>query len=143
MRKHKGLLIGAAPAVEKAVIEKPVESHLVVDFPQEKEVITHPEYTIRLGASSDAAKVEVSIDGGDFAPCRTAVGYWWYDWSGFSKIAHKISARLTTHDGRIIYSDLRTFSVRLPKAAGASSTKTSRVRKKLSRMLADINLNIG
>lgn len=147
MRKHKGLLSGAAAVVENTTekaIEKPVESYVVVDFPMEKEVIASPHYTIRLGASHDAEKVELSIDGADFLACRHAVGYFWFDWSGYSKVAHKISARLTTKDGRIIYSDLRTFSVKLPKTAGAaSSTKVSKTRKKLSRMLADINLSIA
>lgn len=143
MRKHKGTLSGAAPIVEKAIIEKPVESYIVVDFPQEKEIITSSEYTIRLGASHDAEKVEISIDGGEFKACRHAVGFFWFDWSGYSKVAHKISARLTTKDGRILYSDLRTFSVKLPKAAGTATSKVSKTRKKLSRMLADVNLIIA
>ena len=143
MRKHKGLLSGAAAVIEKP-IETPVESYIVIDFPREKEVITSSEYTIRLGASHDAEKVEVSIDGGDFLACRHAVGYFWFDWSGYSKVAHKISARLTSKDGRILHSDLRSFSVKLPKAAGAaSSPKASKTRKKLSRMLADVNLIIA
>lgn len=139
MRKHKGL--------QSAVLaEKPaVESFIIVDFPQEKEVISSAEYTLRLGASPDAQNVEVSIDGGDWRACRQAVGYWWFDWSGYSKVAHKLSARVMTQDGRTIYGDPRAFSVRLPKPAGAptASSKTGKTRKKLSRMLADANLSIG
>lgn len=139
MRKHKG-------AVGTILAEKPVEqSFVVVDFPQEGEVVISPEYTLRIGASADAALVEVSIDGGAYQPCRSAVGFWWFDWAGYTKIAHKVSAKVTTHSGGTAFSEPRKFSVKLPSAGGAEkkTAKISKVKKKLTKMLGDAGINIG
>ncbi|MBI3551636.1 MAG: hypothetical protein HY077_03900 [Elusimicrobia bacterium] len=138
MRKHKG-------AAGFIAAEKPAEqSYVVVDFPQEGEAILSPEYTLRVGASADAEKVEVSIDGADWKACRNAVGFWWFDWAGYASKAHKVSARITTKDGRTVFSDPRKFSVKLPSAGSAKKpTKISKVRKKLSKMLGDAGINIA
>jgi hypothetical protein len=141
MRKHKGLQTVAAEIIAEVV----PAAFVTVDFPQEKEVVTSPEYTLRLGASLDAAQVEVSIDGSDWKACRESVGFWWFDWSGYSKIAHKISGRVTTKDGRVVYGDPRSFSVRLNNGAGSAkkAPKASKTRKKLTKMLIDAGLSIG
>ncbi len=50
-----------------------------IDYPKDKEIISHREhYAIRVGTPS-LGNVEVSIDGGKFIPCRYSIGYWWYD----------------------------------------------------------------
>ncbi len=139
MRKHK-----SSSAV--AVAEKPAAlSFVVVDFPQEAEVIVSSEYTLRIGASADARAVEISLDGGDWLACRPAVGFWWFDWSNFSRIAHRVSARVSTHEGKTHFSDPRKFSVKLPAAGGAvkKTSKISKVKKKLTKMLGDAGINIG
>lgn len=135
MRKH-----GSRSAL--AMPEAPVQTSFVsVDYPQEKEVVTSFEYTFRIGAGPDVSRVEVSIDGGQWQPCRESVGFWWYDWSGYAaKAARQLSARATTQDGRIVESQTRRFSVKLPKPAGAAAPKAAakapRARKKLTRSLA-------
>jgi len=135
MRKH-----GSRTAL--ALPEAPVQpSFVVVDYPREKEAVVSFEYTFRIGASPDAARVEVSIDGADWQPCRESVGFWWYDWSGYSsKAARQLQARVTTHDGRVVTSEPRRFGVKLPKPAGAAAPKAAarapRARKKLTRSLA-------
>jgi hypothetical protein len=52
---------------------------------------SRPSEEARLGGFSDFAlriagpadgRLEVSIDGAAYRPCRYADGFWWYHWSG-------------------------------------------------------------
>lgn len=87
--------------------------YVVIDYPKENEVITHPNYTIRID-SSDNSIVEVSIDGGGWQSCRYAddgsgAFYWWFDWSNYSVGEHKIVARIRNDKGRTLKkSEIRT-----------------------------------
>ncbi len=137
MRKH-GSRSALAEAPQSAAPTLPVPaSYAVVDFPQDKEVVVSSEYTFRVAASPDADRVEVSIDGGEWRPCRPAVGYWWHDWSGYSKGSYRVTARTTTSSGVVAESEPRRFSVKLPKPEGAAKPAAkapARGRKKLARL---------
>lgn len=62
-------------------------------YPKEGEVITSPTYTFHIGAIPEANNVEVSIDQGDWKPCRQALGLWWYDWADYEPGYHVLLAR--------------------------------------------------
>ena len=89
----------------KCTVKQPVKpkdkNYIIIDYPQENEIINHPGYTIRIGASGNGV-VEVSIDGGTWKQCHHSVGYWWYGWSNYPKGARKIIARLRDNNGKIL-----------------------------------------
>ena len=78
-----------------------LEKYVFIDYPQENEVISHPHYAIKIGATTNS-KIEVSIDKGDWQPCRFAGGHWWYDWTNISAGNHKITARLCDSSGKLL-----------------------------------------
>src|SRR5579872_348837 len=57
---------------------------VTVDYPKQNDRISSLCYTVRLSAPQGAQKAEICIDQDDWLPCREAIGYWWYDWSGYS-----------------------------------------------------------
>ena len=82
-----------------------------VECPGEGDVIARPSYTFHIAAMPGAGGVEVSIDQGNWMPCREALGIWWYDWSGFDKGEHQLVARIRKGSGIKTSSELRRFSV--------------------------------
>lgn len=80
-----------------------------VDYPQENERVTSNVYSFRIGVAPQAAKVEVSIDGGPWLACRNASGYWWHDWICFSPGDHQLVARAFLADGSSAKSKPRAF----------------------------------
>ncbi|MDE2313845.1 MAG: hypothetical protein KGL04_06700 [Elusimicrobia bacterium] len=85
---------------------------ILLDYPQEGEIITSSCYTFRIAPRVAAIGVDISIDQGPWAPCRESVGYWWYDWSGYAAGQHQASVRVRTADGRLVPSDIRQFETR-------------------------------
>lgn len=77
------------------------EKTVVIDYPQRGELITSKEYAIRIEAK-EAAKVELSIDGGPWQLCRFAVGYWWFDWSGYLPGKHELAVLTTDENGSTV-----------------------------------------
>lgn len=77
------------------------EKAIVIDYPQRGELISSEEYSIRIEAL-EAAKVEISIDGGPWQPCRLSVGYWWYDWAGYLPGRHEIAILAADENGSIL-----------------------------------------
>ena len=85
--------------------------YVLVDYPMEGEVITGQIYSFRISASP-TERVEISIDDQEWLPCRHSVGYWWYDWSGFSAGPHSLLARISSSAGkRNLASKPRQFTV--------------------------------
>lgn len=82
-----------------------------IEYPREREALTHPTYTFRIAAVPGATDVEVSIDNGDWRPCREALGLWWYDWSDYAKGKHALVARSRIADGISALSHVRHFTV--------------------------------
>lgn len=82
-----------------------------VEYPQEGEVLASPCYTFRIGTSPQANNVEVSIDQGDWKPCRESLGLWWHDWADYSKGEHVLSARSLIGESVWSLSTPRRFTV--------------------------------
>lgn len=80
---------------------KSVLDYVVIEYPKEKEIIVHPSYTIKIGTNKNN-NVEISIDSGDWQPCRFAEGFWWYDWSNYSDGKHRIVARIFDDTGNML-----------------------------------------
>ncbi|HRY29424.1 MAG TPA: hypothetical protein P5079_05225 [Elusimicrobiota bacterium] len=101
-----------APASSSTTTPKAAKTpkgSIQIDYPLEGEILTSGCYTFRLGASP-TDRVEVSIDGKDWLPCRECVGYWWFDWSGYGSGAHSLEARIPSGK-RYLKSKLRQFTV--------------------------------
>lgn len=84
----------------------------VIDYPQDGEEISLARYTMRIGCPGGALEVEVSVNGGPWLVCRSAVGYWWHDFTGGEAGLHRLSARARDNEGRLSVSSERLFSVR-------------------------------
>jgi hypothetical protein len=82
-----------------------------IEYPQQGENILSPTYSFRVGAPAGAECVDVSIDQGEWRPCRNAAGYWWYDWSGYDDGEHEIIARTRAPKGRWLLSTPHEFMV--------------------------------
>ncbi|MDR2436629.1 MAG: hypothetical protein LBD17_00945 [Endomicrobium sp.] len=77
------------------------DSYVVIDYPNEKEIISGIHYALRIGASSDGY-AEISFNDGEWLPCRFSGGYWWFDWMDFIPGHYSVSARLVSHGGDVI-----------------------------------------
>ena len=86
----------------------PGKHYVGLDFPQVGEILTSPQYSIRVSTSATQG-VSISIDGKEWKPCRESVGFWWYDWSGFSAGVHTVVARISVGK-RFLKSKPRTFT---------------------------------
>lgn len=87
-------------------------TQLSVDFPRQYQTIVGSEYTFRISAPENARSVEIAVDQGDWRPCRPAVGYWWFDWTGYDDGEHEAVARLVTAEGCTISAEPHEFVVR-------------------------------
>lgn len=85
---------------------------VLVEFPAEGEELTGRSYTFRVTTTPDAKAVELALDKGDWRPCREAVGFWWYDWSGFQDGEHEAAARTHVGDAISVNSATRRFTVK-------------------------------
>ncbi len=86
---------------------------LSVDYPRQNEVVASEQYTIRVFVPAGAKNVGISIDQGPWKSCRPAVGFWWYDWSGYADGEHEIVASLVNPDGKRIICEPHEFFVNL------------------------------
>lgn len=89
----------SAPASASA---RDTGGRVTLDYPVNGEKVTAPGYTLRAGTVGDAERVEISIDQGDWRPCRYAVGYWWYDWGGYAEGQHRAEVRACLKNGRTL-----------------------------------------
>ena len=71
-----------------------------IEYPKQNETIVSPEYTLRIAAPVVVEALDISIDQGPWAACRKEVGFWWYDWSGYTDGEHEIIARTRGLNGR-------------------------------------------
>lgn len=99
----------AKTVVKAAPKQSAAEDYVVLDHPINNETVRTGHYTIRAGASP-CDKVEISIDDQPWVPCRHAVGYWWYDWHGYSAGSHQLVARLHKGENTVV-SRRRRFKV--------------------------------
>lgn len=97
-----------------AMREPVAVAEITMDYPQERERVTSPDYTFRIEAKG-ASRVEISIDQNEWQPCRQAEGYWWYDWSGYMSGKHQAISRIQPqNDGQKATSRTIRFQVELP-----------------------------
>lgn len=94
----------AAPKARKAAA-KPAEAKadgifVVIDYPQESEIVSGLSYTMKIGAKGDGI-VEIMVNDGDWKPARHSGGYWWFDWGYYKPGPHTITARLVK-DGKLL-----------------------------------------
>lgn len=93
-------------------MRRPAHHPVVINYPQETEVIRFPDYTFRFGVA-EAMGVEVSIDGGPWLACREALGYHWFDWFGYKSGTHEVRVRARLPHGRIEEAGSRRLRVEL------------------------------
>ncbi|MBI5245661.1 MAG: hypothetical protein HY923_00645 [Elusimicrobia bacterium] len=86
---------------------------LAVNHPLQNEVITSAQYTVRVYAPEGVKRVGISIDQGKWMACRPAVGFWWFDWSGYENGEHEIIVSMETPDGKRITGEPHEFFVDL------------------------------
>lgn len=72
--------------------------YIVIDHPANGEKIHPNHYTIRIGAGG-GENVHISIDEGDWKPCRPSHGYYWFDWHSIEPGEHKVVAKMTLVTG--------------------------------------------
>ena len=89
----KSEMVSPRVGVAEARPESPGKNYVGVDFPQLGEILTSPQYAIRISTSATEG-VELSVDGKEWQPCRESVGFWWHDWSGFGAGVHTVVARI-------------------------------------------------
>lgn len=93
----------AAKPVRRAAVKKARKAPATkVEFPQEYETIAPPHYTVRIAAPQEASRVEMSLNGEEWTPCREALGLWWFDWTGFEPGPHLLVARVVDQDGTVL-----------------------------------------
>ena len=110
MRRHDKHRAAVLPEMPRAFVKRPPP--VEVTCPHEDETISPQSYTIQVATADPAAGVDVSIDQGDWRPCREALGLWWFDWAGYDPGEHEVTARLRAQDGRKTSSEPRIFFVR-------------------------------
>ncbi len=80
-----------------------------IAYPKEGEIISGPRYAFQIGTIPQAISVEISIDGGEWKPCRESLGLWWHDWENFNGGAHEAQARIHKDGPAIVFSEVRRF----------------------------------
>src|SRR5262245_39031412 len=88
-----------------------IEIRPTLDYPRQHEKIGSKHYSFRIGVPGMMKNVEIAINRGAWLACRHAVGYWWYDWSGFRPGKYQAVIRAQTADGDRIFSEPRDFIV--------------------------------
>ncbi len=99
----------------------PEDELLSIQYPKDGERILSSEYTFRI-ITRLPGPVEVRIDEGLWWECRSAVGYWWYDWVCEGEGTQRISARARGEGGKIFKADSRRFIVECGRGKGASDS---------------------
>jgi hypothetical protein len=80
---------------------KNAAAYVVIDHPTEGELVSGLAYVVRIGASA-RGRVEVSVNNGNWSPCRHSAGYWWFDWGYYKRGPQSITARLVDNKGKVI-----------------------------------------
>ena len=69
------------------------QKRISIDYPKTNEVISGEHYSVRI-STAPCDKVELSIDGGAWAPCSNSAGFWWFHLGGLAVGTHKLAARV-------------------------------------------------
>ncbi|MBI2384742.1 MAG: hypothetical protein HYV14_01890 [Elusimicrobia bacterium] len=94
------------------MIQAPLKT-VGVDYPRAGETLAPgQDYSFRVTAPSDAKEVRLSIDDGEWKPCRMDAGYWWFDWTPQDEGDHIAVSRVIEADGSMLVTQPRLFTVR-------------------------------
>lgn len=110
-KNSTAMLDGASGKHNEMRMTAPSRPAVRVHCPSEGEVVALPAYAFHIVAATGVESVEVSIDQGEWLPCREALGLWWFDWSGYEKGQHELVARARITGGISAGSSPRLFSV--------------------------------
>lgn len=83
-----------------------------IDYPKTNEAVSFDHYAVRISAAQDE-QVEISLDGGAWAPCFNSSGYWWFHLNGLAAGTHKLAARVKV-SGETSFA-MRKFEVKKPE----------------------------
>jgi hypothetical protein len=89
------------------------QTHLILDYPKPKELITSSHYSFRIAASDDVKTLEIIIDGGPAQQTRQASGYHWFDWSNYMSGRHEVTFQVEFQDGSVETTEPRRVHVEL------------------------------
>jgi hypothetical protein len=93
------------------MIEAPLKT-VGIDYPYAGEMIAEGQsYSFRITAPSDSKEVRLSIDDGEWKPCRKDDGHWWFDWTAQAQGEHIAVSRVIEADGSMIVTQPRLFKV--------------------------------
>ena len=92
------------------MIQAPLKT-VGIDYPNPGETIATGDYSFRISAPSDAKEVRLSIDDGDWKPCRKDDGHWWFDWTAQAQGEHIAVSRVIEADGSLLVTQPRLFKV--------------------------------
>ena len=84
--------------------------YVTVDFPHEGEKVKQGHYAVRVSADG-AEEVQVSVDRGDWRPCRFSNGYYWCDFWPQPHEIHELRARARSDGSDWTYSQPRACDV--------------------------------
>jgi len=85
--------------------------HIAIDYPKSNEVVSFNHYAVRISAVQDE-QVEISLDGGTWAPCFNSSGHWWFHMDGLAAGTHQLAARVKV-SGETSFA-MRKFEVKKP-----------------------------
>lgn len=83
-----------------------------IDYPLNNENVYCGHYCFRIGTVGNSEWVKVSLNGGPWQYCRSANGYWWYDWWNFQTGTFTAEA-VALLDGKEVKTAKRKFKVTL------------------------------
>ena len=86
------------------------------DYPKQEELVLTGHYAVRIIGTLEA-QVELSINNGEWNGCRTALGFYWFDWSPSELGETVLKARVRVGNGRWKISDERFCRVVSSKKA--------------------------
>jgi hypothetical protein len=93
-----------------------LKKKIEIDYPKQNERITSAQYTFRINAPIDGGeRVEISVDGDAPQACRSAAGFWWFDWQGEEQRQHRLSAKIVSAAGEVVAEAARRFQFALPE----------------------------
>lgn len=75
-------------------------------------VVSSSRCAFRVGAVPEAVRVELSINGKAWRPCREAWGLWWYVCESCPPGNYKVQARILKEKGEITETLPRRFAVK-------------------------------
>lgn len=83
---------------------------IAIDYPVMGERLDSGHYAVRISASG-GDQVQISVDRGEWMWCRSAGGYYWFDWHSIPSGRHEIVARMKLASGKFEESSVIGVSV--------------------------------